>query len=619
MVKKKEVNISIKSEETDVGKWLGRIGIAQKKHEDQFIKNAKSWRDFYKGNHFPDFADKSNLVVINYTYSILKAILPQIYFQDPHLYITASGVEFADNTRIVEDALNDTWRTLKIKRQMKRIILDMLIMGFGIGKIGYNFVTDKQKEKSLETQLEFTEFVKEENPYFLRQSPFDVVFDFEAKCFDDIRWLAACYYVPVDDIKDRYGVDTKDVKGNYTAGEKYPESITISSYDKQIMEDDLKRVKIWEIQDIVDGKVMTICDEKRDKFLLNMDNPYNLQSNYRLLYVNEIPDEMYPLSEVANLRDINLWMDRVNSLLMQDIMKSQRKVLYEEDCFASPEEMEKFLSGEDLQKCMLNSGAIKDSKILITSASAIPADFYNNNELCKDHLNNVSGVGTSQRGVEDSVERRTAFEAGIIDRNSQLRNSERLDVITDYCVNVACDLLKVMQQFGSKETEFYSKQADAYGKWKKEDIKGNYDVRVEIGSTTRRDSDAERQFILQFAGQMMEAVDASGVPIFDKREFTKLVFEKFGIPVEDINRAMLTPDEFMQAQQLAMQLQAMLQPQQPPMPEQPPMPMPMPEQMPPEQMAINPEEILAQLLAPQAPQEAQQEYTPEELALLQGV
>jgi len=47
--------------------------------------------------------------------------------------------------------------------------------------------------------------------------------------------------------------------------------------------------------------------------------------------------------------------------------------------------------------------------------------------------------------------------------------------------------------------------------------------------------------------------------------------------------------------------------------------MPMPEQMPPEQMAINPEEILAQLLAPQAPQEAQQEYTPEELALLQGV
>lgn len=621
------------SKEKKVGRWLGRISVAKRLHEEKFISNAKAWRDFYEGNHFPTIANKSDLVVINYTYSILKAILPQIYFQDPYIYLTATDRESTFNRQLAEDALNNTWREIKVKRQMKRIILDMLIMGFGIGKLGYWFKTIKPER--LETQAEFTEFVKEEYPYFLRQSPFDVVFDFEAKSLDELRWLAARYFVPLDELKEKYPKEAKGLKGNYIAGDVKVKDVS-NEIDRQYIDDDLKRTEVWEISDLVDRKIYVVTEENKDDFLDVFDNPYDdIQSNWKILYVNEIPDKLYPLSDVANLIDINLWMDKVNSMLMQDIMKSQRKILYEEDAFASEEEYQKFLSGKDLQMVKLAPGAIKDGKILIVDASIIPQDFYNNNELCKDHLDNVSGVGSNQRGVSDKVERRTAYEAGIMDRNSQLRNSERLDAITDYSINIAYDLLKIMQNFGSGETEFYNDKR-GYQIWSKDNIKGKFKVRIDIGSTVRRDSESERQFILQFGSQILGAVDDSGVPIVDKKKFIKLVLEKFNVSMEDIEEVMLSNDEFiskvaeaMQIQKNIQMLQAMqsppVQPTQPTQPMQPMQPMQQMEvgQYPVEAGgvsggAVNPEQILESITRPKETQENIR-FTPEEIQLLQGI
>ncbi len=600
-----------------VSRWLGRIQVAKKMHEDKFETNAKSWRDYYEGNHFPELTDKSNLVVINYTYSILKAILPQIYFQDPYIYLRSKKQEFAEKQQLAEDALNDVWRAIKVKRQIKRIILDMLVMGFGVGKLGYWFETEKAE--SLETQAGFTEFVKEEYPYFLRQSPFDVVFDFEAKSFDEIRWIAARYYVPLDELKDKYGDKAKGVKGNYYAGEDIAKKYFVDNTQfKEYSDSDLKRVEVWEIEDLVDRQIIVTTDENKEEFLDTFPNPYKeIQSNYKLLFVNEIPDKLYPLSDIANLRDINLWMDKVNSLLMQHILKSQRKIIVKDDSFASEEEKAKFLSGDDMQVVISGTDDVNKA-VAIIPASIISPDFYSNNEVCKDHLNNVSGVGANQRGVSDNVERRTAYEAGIMDRNSQLRNSERLDAITDYCISVAGDLLKIMQQYGSKSTEFYNENTGIYQSWKKEDIAGDYNVKIEIGSTVRRDSEAERQFLMQFGSQLIQAVDDNGVPIVDKKKFSELVLKKFDISTADINDAMLSVEEYLAKVNEALQIQQAIQamqmqyaPQPQPQPQQiveQPMPMPMEAQPMPMEMAVNPEQVMVEPT-----------LNEEEIALLQGV
>jgi hypothetical protein len=65
---------------------------------------------------------------------------------------------------MAEDKLNRTWREIKVKRQMKRILLDMLVMGFGVGKLGY--YTETIANTSLETDKEFTELIKNEYPIF---------------------------------------------------------------------------------------------------------------------------------------------------------------------------------------------------------------------------------------------------------------------------------------------------------------------------------------------------------------------------------------------------------------------------------------------------------------------
>ena len=126
---------------------------------------------------------------------------------------------------------------------MKRILLDMLVMGFGVGKLGY--YTETIANTSLETDKEFTELIKNEYPYFLRHSPFDILMDYEAKSIDDRRYTIGIYYLPYNQIKNNEMYkNTKNIKGDYTtSGEEYFKEGNIQPE----LEHDLKRVKLYEL------------------------------------------------------------------------------------------------------------------------------------------------------------------------------------------------------------------------------------------------------------------------------------------------------------------------------------------------------------------------------------
>ena len=239
--------------------WKARIEIAGKKKKDAFDERAKRMREMFKGDHFPN-APEGEFIVINYCYAILKAILPQIYFQDPYLFVDAGdGETTSEATAVAEAVLNHFWYKMKVKRQIKKICLDALIYGFGLGKIGYNTETAKTR---LESGADYTEGIKAEYPFFRRTSPLGVVFDTDVNSLDDIKWLAVNYFPREDDVRENYK-NAKDIKGDYY-------NVESSFVDKQKygteIQNDIKRISIWEIQDLVSGQIITVS-KSVDKFL----------------------------------------------------------------------------------------------------------------------------------------------------------------------------------------------------------------------------------------------------------------------------------------------------------------------------------------------------------------
>lgn len=459
-----------------------------------------------------------------------------MYFQDPYIFLEPSDEAAFKNKEDAEDYLNNVWYEAEIKRQNKRITLDYAVLGYGVGKLGYETKFKKAEDGKGQLVNDFnSELISEEYPYFLRHSPYDMVFDCEAKHFDNLRWVGSRYYMPKKDVFSIFKPE-KDFEGSSLVD--LQDMIDKSELSQDYKDADLRRVIVYEIHDLVDKKIMWFCSEY-DKFLRKMDNPYKIKgSNWKFLFTNEIPDRLIPISDVAQIADINVQMDLTATMALNHLKKSQRKVLMEDGAFLNKDEKAKFLNGNDMQGVILKDGAIKDQKLTQWNASAVDYSFYNTKRELRTDFNNVSGSSEQDRGVATTKEQ-TARETDVIDQNSNVRNSDRVDAITDFCKDIARDLLLIVQQFPVKEKDYYVKRTGQVKTYSSEKIQGSYKPRIEIGATLQRDLFAERQFFIQFGQQIMAAVRADGTPAIDVPEFIRYAMERFAVSPDVIKK--ITP------------------------------------------------------------------------------
>jgi len=513
----------------DASIWKARIEVANKIKKDKFDERAKRMREIFRGNHFPN-APEGDFIVINYCYAILKAILPQIYFRDPYLFLEPGDGETADeSTRVAEAVLNHFWYNMKVKRQIKKIILDALIYGFGIGKTGYNTQTVKTK---LESGADYSEMIKKENPFFRRTSPLSVVFDNDVASVDDIKWIGVNYFIREDDVKNTYK-NAADIKGDYYNVSS--EFVNDKKYSNEI-KDDIKRVSIWEIQDLVTSKVLVVANGA-DKFLKETDNPYKLDGlNYKFLYLNEVPDEIYPLSDLEQIKDIVLELDKTETQLLNHRAKGQRKIVSEVGIWATDEDKENFFNNEDMQNAEVKQNML--DRIKLFNASTQDASLYNVGYELKDNLYKLSATGENQLQASSTTQK-TATEVNTIDANSKIRNSERVDCVADFVIDVAVDLLKILQQFMSKKVSV--KYQNGWNEFTKEDIKGKHNVRINIGDMLNPNTDADRARMSQVLAETISAVDEDNRPIVNRREIIKMYYTKYGFTKSDIDKLINPP------------------------------------------------------------------------------
>jgi len=511
--------------------WIDRVERAAKKRKAYF-KTIKKYKKFYDGEQWGDkkvtLKDKTT---VNLIFAHIKSQIPFLYFQNPKWYVRPKGIhkaQFAENARLAEMMLNyyvEENLRISLKKQIRLAILDAFF-AFGVIKTGYiaDFETNKNfgqpkvlgedeagkpiydvSESGEMIIDEEEEIVTNEAFYARRVSPAQMLFDPECEnYFEDGRWIGQEIIKSYHDVKNsKLYKNTSTLEPSYFAKTGYPLDKTDGAYWEDgvpEVKEDVSRIKLYEVYDLEHDKLIVFA-EGHDKFLRYEDIPDGIDgSPFSFLRFNESPDEMYPLSDIKSLKPIQEEYNVGRAMILTHAKRFARKYGYILEKFAGDDpgkEIEKLKDPEDGALFQVNELPLKG---VIEPLNDAPLDsaVYANFEQTKQDFREVGGATEHERGL---VERRkTAYEASKIAGAASIRKQDRGSLVEDFCSEIGTKLLQSMQANLTLGMVVEIVGEEGVKQWQtvsREDIVGEYNVGVTVGTSAPRTPEFEKRDLLE--------------------------------------------------------------------------------------------------------------------------
>jgi len=511
-------------EKAEVTIWHDRIKRG-KKLRDKKIKEVKKYVQYYKSNQWSEISGYKDKPVINLFFPHVKSQIPFLYFQNPKWYVKPKPghSKYAKNaeaaTKFLNYYANENMR-VTLKKQMRLSILDSFFF-FGVIKSGYTADVGKNenygKPKIMGYEGEVPiydtddegkvindneeEIITSDKFVARRTSPAAMIFDTECQnYFEDGRYIIEEISMPLGDLKaDKLYKNTSKLTSTY----EVKRGLTISDEDLKKddyseLKEDLKRITIYEIYDLEHDKLKVIAEGNNDTFLRNIPTPDGIDGHpYSFLQYNDIPDEIYPLSDFRVLRSPQDEVNKSSSLISSHAKRYGRKFGYLEGMI-DEDEMSKLESGDD--GVMFKVKDLPLNKCIEPLQNA-PLDnaVYLYNDQSRQNFDKLASTTEADRGV---VERRkTAYEASKIYGSGDFRKEDRRSQVEDFAADVGLKLLQSMQVHLTVEDATEISEEDS-ADWAvvtdRKDIEGQFNVGVIVGSATPKLPEYERQDFMGF-------------------------------------------------------------------------------------------------------------------------
>ena len=552
-----------------------RLRMAQKWRTDEGY-DAK-WRrmiDLYRGKTYWDnsqYGISSDRISVNLAFSTVNVIAPSVAVNHPKITVNATKEGDAERAVFVESVINYLWRHHDYRKPFRRMVKDFLIVGHGWLKVGWKFVEEERNLSDNEMNDEYSRSVQEitdfgrENPdqagglptdqeildslpatkmiviedqaFVERVSPFDMFVDPEATCIEDAKWIAQRIVRPVSEVK-------KDKRLKASARRKVQADSGIKSRwdnddERDRYSDLVDRVTLYEYYDLENGTI-SICSATGDEYLLEpTPMPYSFGHPFVMLRNYDVPDIFYPMSDLEAIESLQEELNKTRTQMVNHRKRYARKYLYHERSFG-PEGREALESDEDGRFVPVIDENRNLGEVVVPLAQVpLAPEMYNHSNIIEQDINTVSGVSEYARGQMPEI-RRTATEASIIADAGNARAADKLAMIELNIGAVARHILQLMQQYMTRPQMVRitgKNNEDFFVAYSREDIIGEYDFKVEGGSTQPLNETARRQQAIS----LMNAVAPLVGVVIDPTELAKHVLS-YGFGVKD-------PEKFLVQQQ----------------------------------------------------------------------
>lgn len=551
---------------------IWRDGIAEKSGWKRYIDEYKNeWGHLQKSVSVP-------VIPINLIYAYVKTEIARLYFRDPWITVNPKRVEDIGAAQIAEQVVNYTWGGLSLKNEVKRTILEALLVGHSYIKLGYaaefGTVESQPKEKPKRgpgrppnekvSEIITSEFVKSENVFAYHVPYKDVLFDPSATfpAPHNARWMAHKIVKPLRAIKESGIYDhTEDLKtSSFRDDPNMP--FEVSDTSKEAFSKEVKNATLYEIYDLDHMKIVTVSPGC-PYFLNQIDYPEWLSGGFPLVQLafNPVPGEVFPMSDVAAQEGLSIEMTKIVAIWINHLKRWNRQMIVDNDTFTLDEES-KFKESIDGAIIHSQTGGTKD-KITIPQYPPVASDSYQIYNEAYKLYQVVSGQTPADQGGQAKVPTRTLGELRLQMMGGRARADEKVDVLEDFIGEIARKLLGIMQkkfdlpkiasivgptsvkkkimgvlparpstqpqtpQGQPNPIQAQSFQSDFGFSWNRQDILGDMDTDVVAGSTVPMDRESQLQILEKLVPLLPAAGITPGSPA--AKAYAREVFRLIGI------------------------------------------------------------------------------------------
>lgn len=501
----------IKTTKDRANLWHERVSIAKQSCEDWAENSgAKRFLKEYKGDYGITFKTRTASVqvpAINEVFAYVQADVATTYNRDPYITVNAkSGT--TQGAALWEVILNYYWRELQTKEEIEYEIIEKDLVGFAWHKVGY--AVDSYIEQD---QLK----IKNENLYSNYLCWKDVVWNIGAtRVPKDCQWMAQRIIRPIAQIKKRFP-QAKGLEGVPTP------DIDDAMYKKSMYKDDIKVGVLWEIWDKEEKKVYLIAEGLKDKFLEEKPWPDYLEELPFLMYWDfAIPGSPRPMSAIAPwekqiLEEMVILASAVNHV------KRWNRQAFVKNGTIDENALDKFEQGIDGSIINFNGDT---ADIRFADYGPLPADFYMIMDRLQAIKRNINGQPEFVRGGVTKTNTRTIGELNLMQMGNRSRQDRKIDRLETHLENIARHMMAHLKaNFDFEQTvkitgETPESIIEALGQnfnpetqtvtFTPDDIKGDYDVDIKVGSTLPLDRQGRMQ-TLEIILQTLAGVAAEGV------------------------------------------------------------------------------------------------------------
>ena len=431
----------------DISFWREQItaGIAFRKHMTHQPK-WDTWRSYYRGNW------RAGIMPKPLFFTMIRTVVPRIYFRNPSVSVVATkpGPLNMAGAQVLERIDNKLIRSMKMKKQMKRIVQHTFMFGTGVGKLGFGaqysptpveggtYAPTKPQGAN-----EFGAGIKGNMPWFRAVHPGDFIVPPELETYEDARWVAHWVRRPVADVIDDPRMKHTAHLTSSTAGVR-----NWSSGIPGIMRP-TPMIDLVEVRDRQTGKVFVFAPHLSGKeAMLYQDDEmqgdwgpplYPAQFNEDDQYFWGVPDSqiLEPFQLELNETNTQIRLHRIMSLI---------KILYAKGGITESE-LEKLMSGDMTAVEVSELAAIK-----VIEGAGIPKDLFLSKEQTMGDTREAVGFSRNQFGeYKPGSGDTTATEAQIVKMASEIRVDERRDMMADLMTQVITDSHKVIFNHWTEE------------------------------------------------------------------------------------------------------------------------------------------------------------------------
>ena len=517
--------------------WETRINRALKKREDEFEKpfRVKESRDALEGKQRPQDVPAEEWITINKIYAHMQAQLPILYSLDPFFFISVKKsftpnpmaiALFDQRAEVRQDYLNYLKVELDLKNKARLSIQDAH-SSYGVMKVHYaadefenpdagESIKGEDGEDLLDTggsPLIEPEIIPINERYVhTRIHPDDLLWGEDSSTLPDKwPWLAERVRMTPEEARKRKLISKTVLNETSTQNRDRDDEPKTGIFGgifsrmrtnpKNTEKKDDREVFIgWEIYDLIHKEWLMILEGAKAPAIMPRELPAGTEDHpYAILRFTLRDDSPYPVPPISQALDPQREYNNARSKVLVHRKRFNRK--YEVFMGGLEDEMEldKLESGEDgtIIKVMSAGGEVVRP---IQDAQLDQQTYIEISHLNQDINETMGSPGTAvQRADADS-----ATEAAILDKRLDIREGDRVSLVSDWLVLIGRKTDQLVQAHITKDEAIKITGVNGEIGWRlvKQDdfneLDGEFEYSIDVGSTRPQLPALERSSFLAF-------------------------------------------------------------------------------------------------------------------------